>query len=319
MKLFTGPSLAQFALKRPDGVTPLKIVKAPASVAKPIPMQAPKPEFRARSPNRQIEIPTDGASRLRLVQITRLAQGGRWRVEAMRSLSEPLLLWFTRGQGRITVAGITRGYGVHNAVFIPAGTMHCFDLGPLSQGVAVYFGRDNDVSLPAEPRHLRVREAAPQGELTGILENIQRELDGSRPGNQRAARHHLGLLGVWLERQSELALADKRRPDAAHRLVQRYSAILEQEFRSGQGVAGYAAALGVTPTHLTRVCKQCCSRSASELLHDRTIFEARKLLAETRMPVNRISANLGFTSAAYFTRAFQARTGMTPSGFRKQS
>ncbi len=50
-------------------------------------------------------------SHLRLMAIPRLAAGGRWRVEAMRSLSEPLLLWFTRGQGRITVAGVTRGYG----------------------------------------------------------------------------------------------------------------------------------------------------------------------------------------------------------------
>jgi AraC-like DNA-binding protein len=292
VKLFSSPGLAQYATKRPDKT---------AQAAKPTP--AVIPAMPEQTP-------------LRLMQIPRMAQGGRWRVEAMRSLSEPLLLWFTRGQGRITVAGVTRGYGAHNAVFIPAGTMHGFELGPQVYGTAVFFGRGNDVTLPTEPRHLRIRDAGPQNELSGILENIQREVDSDRAGHDRAAHHHVGLLGVWLERQSSSQSEDKR-PGAARKLVARYTELLEHDFRSGKSVSDYAAALGVTPTHLTRVCNQTCSRSASELLHDRVLFEARKLLTETTLPVKSISVSLGFTSAAYFTRAFQVRTGKTPSAFRK--
>ena len=59
------------------------------------------------------------ASQMRLVAVPRLVAGGRWRVEAMRTLSESCLLWFTKGQGRITVAGVTRGYTANNAIFIP--------------------------------------------------------------------------------------------------------------------------------------------------------------------------------------------------------
>jgi AraC family transcriptional activator of pobA len=83
------------------------------------------------------------------------------------------------------------------------------------------------------------------------------------------------------------------------------------------GVSDFARELGVTSTHLTRVCNKTCGSSASDLLHDRVIFEARKLLTETRMPVSQVAQALGFTSAAYFTRAFQHRTGKTPSAFRK--
>ena len=56
---------------------------------------------------------------------------------------------------------------------------------------------------------------------------------------------------------------------------------------------------------------------ASALLQDRRIFEARKLLAETRIPVGRIAEELGFNSAAYFTRAFHHLTGKSPSAFRR--
>ena len=288
MKLFTAPPLSQFARPRTE--------TAPAPRAALLP-EAP--------------------SNLRIVPIARLAQGGRWRAEAMRALSEPCLLWFTRGQGRITMGGETRGYGPHNAVFIPAGVMHGFEVGPQTHGQAIFFGRDSDVTLPEMPQHLRIREAGPQAELSGIIEAVQRELDSTRPGADRAARHHLGLLGVWLERQIAPANADTPRPSAAKRLVARYSALLERDFRSGHGVSDFAAELGVTSTHLTRSCRETCGRAAHDLLQDRKMFEARRLLADTRVPVKQIADALGFASPAYFTRAFHAKTGKTPTQFRR--
>jgi AraC family transcriptional regulator, transcriptional activator of pobA len=256
-------------------------------------------------------------SQLRLVAVPRLAAGGRWRVEAMRSISEPCLLWFTKGQGRITIAGVTRGYTAHNAIYIPPGVMHGFEVGPNVFGTAVFFGRDCKITLPEAPLHLRIREVHAQQELNVALDNIQRELDSDSPAHDRAARHHLGLLGVWLERQASRVVEDMPRPDATRRLVARYSTLLEREFRSGMGVSEFATALGVTSTHLTRCCQATCGRPASALLQDRRIFEARRLLAETKMPVGQIGESLGFTSAAYFTRAFQHVTGKSPSAFRR--
>jgi AraC-like DNA-binding protein len=253
---------------------------------------------------------------VRLVPVARLAQGGRWRVEAMRAYGEPVLLWFTRGQGRVTVGGITRGYGAHNAIFVPAGMMHGFEVGPQTSGTALFFGTDHGLELPEDPLHLRIREVGPQAELSGIIDNIQRESDSDRPGKDRAARHYLGLLSVWLERHLDAA-DEAPRQDAARRLARAYADVLERGFRSGKGVQDFARELGVTPTHLTRVCNKTCGRSASDLLHDRLTFEARKLLNETRMPVSKVAELLGFTSAAYFTRAFQHRTGKTPTAFRK--
>lgn len=258
-------------------------------------------------------------SQLRVIAIPRLAANGRWRVEAMRALSEPMLLWFTKGQGRITIAGSTRGYTANNAVFVPPGVMHGFEVGPQVFGTAVFFGRNCDVTLPKAPHHLRIRETYAQQEMNVTLDAIIREMDSDTPAHDRATRHYLGLLGVWLERQVEKSTDEVKRPDATHRLVARYSNLLERNFRSGMGVADFAGALGVTPTHLTRCCKLACGKPASALLQDRLIFEARTLLSETRIPVGKIADALGFTSPAYFTRAFQHKTGKSPSAFRKET
>jgi AraC family transcriptional regulator, transcriptional activator of pobA len=256
-------------------------------------------------------------SQLRLVAIPRLASAGRWRVEAMRSLSEPCLLWFTKGQGRITIAGATRGYTQHNVVFIPAGVMHGFEVGPQVFGTALFFGRDCDVTLPKTAQHLRIRDVHSQQELNVTLDMILREQTSDSPAHERATRHYLGLLGVWLERQVARGASEVTKPDAARKLVARYAALLESNYRSGMGVAEFAAALGVTPTHLTRCCKQANGRSAHTILQDRRLFEARRLLTETKLPVARIGETLGFNSPAYFTRAFQHVTGLSPTAFRR--
>ena len=253
----------------------------------------------------------------RVVPLPHFATGGRWRTEAMRSYSQPLLIWFTKGQGRITIAGNTRGYGPHNAIFIPAGTMHGFDMLGQVFGNIVFFPYGADIDLPIDPLHLRFRDVAKNNELTALIDNIQREASNDLPGQEQAMIHHGGLLAVWLHRQAEAMPEAEVATNTARRLAAAYTALVERDFHLSKSVADYAASLGITPTHLTRVCNLTCGRSASALLADRIHYEARSLLAETRRPVKDIAEHLGFTSAAYFTRAFQKHSGKTPSKFRR--
>ena len=82
-------------------------------------------------------------------------------------------------------------------------------------------------------------------------------------------------------------------------------------------MAGHAAALGVSPTHLTRVCRAETGRTAAELLTERSLHAARSLLGATDVPVQDIARHLGFGSAAYFTRFIQHQTGRTPTALRR--
>lgn len=255
--------------------------------------------------------------RFRVDTLPRVTPENRWRTEAMRSYAQPLLLWFTRGQGRITIAGVTRGFGPHHAVFLPAGTMHGYEMLGQVFGMSVFLPDDVSLNLPEMPIHLRFRDVHQQTELTTLIGNIQRELEDPRPGQNRALKAHAGLLSVWLDREIDNGNPHDLHPDASRRLAAAYSAMVEQDFRSGRTIHDYAAHLGVTPTHLTRSCNLACGHSASALLADRIHFEARQLLSDTKRPIKEIASDLGFNSAAYFTRAFQKHTGQTPSAFRK--
>ena len=105
--------------------------------------------------------------------------------------------------------------------------------------------------------------------------------------------------------------------DAARRLSRRFAQLVESHFPTDQSVSDYASKLGVTPTHLTRVCNQIMGAPASEILARRKLAEAQRLLADTKIPVKDIASALGYHSPAYFTRLFSAKIGLSPGAFRK--
>lgn len=257
---------------------------------------------------------------LALTPIAQNPAAGRWRTEAMRSHATPRLILITKGQGRITIAGLTSGYGPNNLIFIPAHTMYGFEVGPSVFGQLLTIPAAMASEWPDEATHLRLRDVGGQKEMSAIVEALERELKSAGQTHSRAAHYHLGLFAVYFERQlatSQSETFKARATTTAARLVAAFTDLIERDYRSDQGVSHYATTLGVTPTHLTRCCNQTCGKSALALLRDRVHYEACVLLRDTGTPVNEIAAQLGFHSAAYFSRSFAAQTGATPSNFRK--
>lgn len=258
--------------------------------------------------------------RLSVTPIIYNMTAGRWRTEAMRSHNTPRLLLVTKGQGRITIAGMTHGYGPNNLIFIPARVMYGYEVGPSVFGAMLTIPNAVATEWPDEPVHLRLRDVNGQKEAVAMFEAMERELTAAAGMHSRAAHHHLGLLSVFFERQIEMNAdhgGDNRTNGSAARLVAAFTDLIERDFKTDKGVADYAAALGVTPTHLTRCCNKTCGKSALTLLRDRVTYEACVMLRETKRPVAEIARDLGFRSAAYFTRSFHAKMGDTPSYFRK--
>lgn len=281
----------------------------------------PQPTRTEASTSRLL-LPEPEMPPVEVASVARMVQGGRWRTEAMRSYDRPVLIWFTRGQGRLTLAGHNSGYSSHNLVFLPKQTMHGFTtMGPVL-GSVVFLPDEASLDWPAEPMHLRIHDVQQQRELTGLIESMQKELTNGEDHANRALTYQAGMLSVWLARVSESQAhlagpnANARLDSAAHRLAEAFTALVERDFRNAAGVQHYASLLGVTPTHLSRVCRQVAGRPALDILTDRRHFEARRMLKDTHVQISEIARQCGFASAAYFTRAFRSRSGQSPSEFR---
>jgi len=241
---------------------------------------------------------------------------GSWRGDTLHASDGHILIWFTKGQGRILIEGTRIAFGANAVVFLPAGTPHAFDAKPGLFGQVVEIAQDAGVDMPSQPIFYRVKDLLQHGEFVGIFEAMQREVARENaPARDRACRLHAGILGVWLERQeNHLARAGASR--SAEQLTKRYLKLVEKHYVEAPSVRALAEELGVTATHLSRACQRAAGASAHQLLNERLMYEARARLSSSETPIQRIAQDLGFSSAAYFTRAFQKNTGQTPSAFR---
>ncbi|ETX30739.1 AraC family transcriptional regulator [Roseivivax isoporae LMG 25204] len=255
---------------------------------------------------------------IRCTPFAQVVAGAPWRMTLLHDRPDDLLLWVTRGQGRIIIDGVRRGLGTHNAIFLPAGTLMAVELGPQSYAQVIQSPPGLVPSLPRTPVHLRPRDSLAQAELTAEIEAMQRELQRDRPLVQEALGAHLALVSVWLARQRDHGAVDAPRETAAPRLIRRYARLVTEHFRSPMVMADYAERLDVTPTHLTRVARAACGRTAADMLTERVVHAAREMLARPEPAVNEIAAALGFSSPAYFTRFVHSHTGMTPTALRAE-
>lgn len=240
-----------------------------------------------------------------------------WRLSLAHDYPDHRLIWVTRGQGRLLLNGTRRGVGTNNVISIPANTLFSIDLGRQSLGYVVVIPDGTEIRLPTGPLHMRLRDTATIAELATLFETAQREVTHPRPLSQDALDAHVALLCVWLRRQIALPEHLPEPMNAAARLSAAFCAGVVTRHRDGLTMAEYAAALGVTPTHLARACKSATGKTASDLLTERVLYAARTALLETTVPVQDVARFLGFGSAAYFTRFIQHHTKMTPSALRR--
>lgn len=251
-----------------------------------------------------------------LLSIGQLIAGGHWKLGLLHDRGWDVFFWITKGQGVAVLDGVRTGIGVHNALLVPARRLISLELGRQGYGQALVLPRDTDLGFPQDLYHLRLRDVTAQAELTALLEAVGREQSVGAAHADEAAVAYARLIAIWFRRQLERH-GDPAKTSAAQRLVRAYSARIVGYHDSPATVADHAEALEVTPTHLNRVCKSVCGRTASAMLTERVLHAARVFLEETQVPVQDIARHLGFGSAAYFTRYMQTHTGETPTTLRQ--
>lgn len=101
-------------------------------------------------------------------------------------------------------------------------------------------------------------------------------------------------------------------------VIRRFNLLLECHFRTQHEVQFYAQAMNRSPKTLTNIFGLCNYPPPSKLIQRRIILEAKRYLHYTRKSAKEIAEELGFTSAAHFSRFFKLNTGVNFSGFKEQ-
>ncbi len=163
--------------------------------------------------------------------------------------------------------------------------------------------------------------ALPPGELERA-DALVRLLAGeaARPPDPYAAgvqQHLLGTLLLWIERWYDAArIEDRPEDDARVELHRRFARMLEQDFARHHDAGHYADALAVPAAALSRALADATGRTTKDLITDRVMLEAARLLRYTDRTVGDIAHATGFTDPLYVSRAFKRRFGDSPMAYR---
>lgn len=84
----------------------------------------------------------------------------------------------------------------------------------------------------------------------------------------------------------------------------------------GYNRADLARELKVPESVVSRVINVHFGRSLPQILNERRVGDAKRMLKETDATIKVIATEVGFNSMASFNRIFREQTGMTPSDFR---
>lgn len=248
-----------------------------------------------------------------------LISTGMWRLDSSRAWPQHRYFWIIRGQGRLWIEGSKRGYAPHSLVFVPSGFVHRITLLQGTLGYAISLPDSLPIAVPSQPCLIRANSVFDQTQITGQFEQMNYEFSHAAPGTEQIMESILTLLGVWIERnqhRNEWQPGDGTR---SRKIARKFLRLLERHLSESHDVGYYARELGITPTHLSRICREVLDKPALELIQERLILEARLRLVETDVQVSEISEDLGFASPAYFSRLFSSRAGMSPRTWREKT
>lgn len=244
-----------------------------------------------------------------------------WKLAVHRHARLHQVLLVERGGGEATLDGQAFALRPMHAVNVPVGNVHGFSFAPGTQGWVVTIAAeilDQTLLAPEGLRGVLSQGAVVRG--TAQMRSTMKQIFAEFAGRNFGRAHVLRALSASLVGLVARELARERGDGSGidSELFRRFEALLERHHLKRWSVSDYATALSITSTHLNRLTRAATGDTASHLILNRLIREARRNLAYTDLPVSTIAYTLGFEDPAYFSRVYAAATGRSPSAFRTQ-
>jgi AraC family transcriptional activator of pobA len=243
-----------------------------------------------------------------------------------------LLLYVHSGHGTHTIDFTDYPVQANSFYFLTPGQVHAWDLAPNTQGTLLFFtaefyqGAQVLDTLRQFPffrswQHAPVLFSTAEAlqPVVAFLQQMQQEYTQSFAFQQEALQAYLKLLLIQLARLYPTAATQPEAPTWPFQLYQ-LETLVEQHYLEHQPISYYAEALHLTPKYLNELCKQNLGKTTTDLLQERLILEAKRLLTHSpHLTIAQIGSQLGFEDNSYFSRFFKKQTGTTPEKFRQKA
>jgi AraC family transcriptional activator of pobA len=235
------------------------------------------------------------------------------------------IIWLREGAAEHLLDGDRLQLPAPTLLIVPKGRIHRFHPSAECRGMVMRF-TEEFLFAPAPElfsqivghRALQLNNAQ-ASLMASYFELLRHEHEREDPYQLQALRY---LLAAFIGRLKELFLFETRLAPLDFsdtlELWGRLNQLVEHHFTSEHRVSFYADKLKLSPRKLGRIARLYTGKHLSEIIDERLVTEAKRLLLYSGLSVKEIAVRLGFEEHSYFSRVFKKHTGKTPSGFRPE-
>jgi len=238
---------------------------------------------------------------------------------------------FTKGTGTHEIDFQKYDVSEGSLFFLSPGQVHSWELSPDTDGYIFFFSQPyyemhyvNQklknfpfFNSPSFPRKLQL-ESDDLVNMTRLFEDIQNEHQSQNVMKQSFI---LSLISqIYIQSVREFSKDDEKTSAASvsyFKHYQDFENLLEESFSSQKSISYYASQLNISAKHLNRITQTVMQKTASEIITERVILEAKRMLIYLDEGLVEIAFRLGYEEYSYFARMFRKNTGITPSQFIK--
>ncbi|WP_164109662.1 MULTISPECIES: helix-turn-helix domain-containing protein [Sphingobacterium] len=236
-------------------------------------------------------------------------------------------LLFTEGSGQHTIDFEVFDIEAWQIYFMSPGQIHTWGFEGDMQGYVVNFDKDFFKTMLINPDYLSLFSffSGLVKDEVFVIEESKRELVNSVLEKMLGYQVDKGLVSTSLLYLFHLLEQGKERSTTFeankynHTLLRNFLQLIELNYKELRLPKDYAALLYITPNHLNALCKELLGVSAGEVIRNRIILEAKRLLVIRDFSIAEIAYDLNFNDNSYFTKFFKKIEGVTPEEFRKKN
>lgn len=232
--------------------------------------------------------------------------------------------YWLRGRGSYFIEDKVLDFSAPAVSFVPSGIVHGFSVEPReSDAIVISIADGLMLSVRAQTAlaiDVPVMIAGVSGDnqwqrLSQLMDIIADEYATAAFGAQSMMASLASAILTQIARLASFAPSPSQSPDMM--LAMQLRRMIDAHFRENWTVGRYTDALGSTPHLLAKATGAAFGMQVKELINERRLLEAKRLLLFTIRPLEDIAYEIGFRDAAYFSRFFRLRTGVAPSDWRQ--
>ncbi|MEJ5103996.1 helix-turn-helix domain-containing protein [Chryseobacterium sp. MYb328] len=250
------------------------------------------------------------------------------------------IIWFKKGNGRHFVD--FKEYDVidNSIFFIARDQVHYFDECTDYEGILLHFNesfiiqKDSEVEFFLKCSLFNNPYQIPScciGDhivvtLDLYLSLMQQELanneeNGDYFGREELLRLYLKSFLIQVQRRkNEFELNNSDFPfhtDEKRMQLMRFINLIDENYKKGLPVSEYASIMNFSSRTLSDLTNNFLNKTPSQMIQERMILEAQRMLLHSDLNVSQIADHLGFEDPSYFVKYFKKHVHQSPSDFKK--